>query len=310
MEFRNLGKTGIQVSEIGLGCWAIGGASFKAGEPTGWSGVNTQQSLETVGHSWDLAVSLYDTADAYGRGKSEVLLGMGLQDHKRQAVIATKVGVSLAAPEQNFTEPYIPGALDASMTRMEVDFIDLYQLHGPNVDTMTDELFGLMKDLKASGRIGAWGVSIANIDEGVKAIEGGAETIQLVYNILQQEIGDAIFPIAKKEGVGILVRVPLASGWLTGKYDANTVFPKDDHRSVRYPPPVAKELGAKAEQLDFLLDEADSLAEAALRFALADPVVSAVIPGAKTPEQAEQNAKASGKPLSQGALDRIKELFG
>jgi aryl-alcohol dehydrogenase-like predicted oxidoreductase len=308
MEYRILGKTGIEVSEIGMGCWAIGGASFRGAQPTGWAGADIRKSLETVKKAWDLGVTFFDTADAYGRGKSEVLVGLGLLENKDKAVIATKVGNSLAAPGKIFTEPYIRGALDASLTRLEVDCVDLYQLHNPDVETMTDELFDLMRDLKASGKTRAWGVSIGSVEEGKRAIEGGAETIQLVYNILQQEIGNDIFPLAMERGVGIIVRVPLASGWLTGKYNADTVFPPSDHRSRRYTPETVKETAARVAQLDFLLEEVGSLAEAALRFALSHPAVSTVIPGAKSPEQIAENAKASGEPLSEGALGRIKEL--
>jgi aryl-alcohol dehydrogenase-like predicted oxidoreductase len=310
MEYRTLGKTGIRVSEIGLGCWAIGGASFRGGQPTGWAGADIAQSLETVRRAWELGVTLYDTADAYGRGKSEVLVGLGLLGRKQEAVIATKVGNSLAQPGQNFSPEYIRGALDASLTRLEVDRIDLYQLHGPPLDAMTDDLFGLMNDLKASGKVRAWGVSVGSAAEGMRAIEGGAEALQVAYNILQQETGDALFPVAQAKGVGVLVRVPLASGWLTGKYDAQTVFPSDDHRSARYTPERVRETAQKVARLDFLREEADSLAEAALRFTLAHPAVSAVIPGAKTPAQVIENVKASGRPLSEPALRRIRELFG
>ncbi len=310
MEYRTLGKTGIRVSEIGLGCWAIGGASFRGGQPTGWAGADIAQSLEAVRRAWELGVTLYDTADAYGRGKSEVLVGLGLLGRKPEAVIATKVGNSLAQPGQNFSPEYIRGALDASLTRLEVDRIDLYQLHGPPLDAMTDDLFGLMNDLKASGKVRAWGASVGSAAEGMRAIEGGAEALQIAYNILQQETGDALFPVARQKGVGVLVRVPLASGWLTGKYDANTAFPSDDHRSARYTPERVRETAQKVAHLDFLREEADSLAEAALRFTLAHPAVSTVIPGAKTPAQVIENVKASSRPLSESALRRIRELFG
>ncbi len=317
MEYRTLGKTGIEVSEIGLGCWPIGGASFRGGSPTGWAGADIMTSVETVRQAWDLGVTFYDTADAYGRGKSEVLVGMGLYEHKNDAIVNTKVGNSLAAPGQDFSEPYIQGALDASLTRLERDYVDHYQLHGPDLELMTDELFGLMEDLKASRKIRTWGVSINPVEssdrvveEGMRAMEGGAESIQLVYNILQQKEGDALFPAAQEKGVGIIVRVPLASGWLTGKYNAETVFPKNDLRSLRFPPEKVKEAAEKVAPLDFLLEEADSLAEAALRFVLAQPAVSTVIPGAKTPAQLAKNVKASGKPLSEEAVRRVREMFG
>ncbi len=309
MTYRALGSTGIEVSDIGLGCWAIGGTSFRGGSPTGWAGTDVHQSLDTLKRAWDLGITLYDTADAYGRGKSEVLVGLGLYGHRERAVIATKAGNSLAAPGQDFSEPYIRGALDASLTRLDTDYVDLYQLHGPGLEAMTADLFALMRDLKASGKIKSWGVSIASADEGRHAIEGGAEVLQLVYNILTQDIGEALFPLAQEKGVGIIVRVPLASGWLTGKYDKNTVFPQNDHRSRRFSSDTVHDLAARLDKLDFLLDEAGSMAEAALRFVLSQPAVSTVIPGAKSPEQIAENAKASGKTLSEGALERIKTVL-
>ncbi len=317
MELRELGKTGIQVSEVGLGCWPIGGASFRGGSPTGWSGVDVMASIDTVRRSWTQGITFYDTADAYGRGKSEVLVGLGLYENKNDAVVCTKVGMSLAAPGQDFSEPYIMGALDASLTRLERDHVDLYLLHGPPMEGMTDALFGLMKDLKGSGKIRAWGVSISPVEtsdrvveEGLRAMEGGAEAIQLVYNILQQKEGDALFPAAIEKGVGMIARVPLASGWLTGKYDAKTVFPADDLRSLRYTPERVKETAARVAKLDFLLEEADSMVEAALRFVLSNPAVSTVIPGAKTPAQLTGIVNAAGKALSRDCLDRIRGLFG
>ncbi len=317
MELRELGKTGIQVSEVGLGCWPIGGASFRGGSPTGWSGVDVMASIDTVRRSWTQGITFYDTADAYGRGKSEVLVGLGLYENKNDAVVCTKVGMSLAAPGQDFSEPYILGALDASLTRLERDHVDLYLLHGPPLEGMTDALFGLMKDLKGSGKIRAWGVSISPVEtsdrvveEGLRAMEGGAEAIQLVYNILQQKEGDALFPVAIEKGVGMIARVPLASGWLTGKYDAKTVFPADDLRSLRYTPERVKETAARVAKLDFLLEEADSMVEAALRFVLSNPAVSTVIPGAKTPAQLTGIVNAAGKALSRDSLDRIRVLFG
>ncbi len=279
--------------------------------------MDVMESIETVRRSWEQSVTFYDTADAYGRGKSEVLVGMGLYENKNEAVICTKVGMSLAAPGQDFSEPYILGALDASLTRLERDYVDLYLLHGPPLEGMTDALFGLMKDLKGSGKIRAWGVSISPVEtsdrvveEGLRAMEGGAEAIQLVYNILQQKEGDALFPVAMEKGVGMIARVPLASGWLTGKYNAQTAFPADDLRSLRYTPERVRETAELVAKLDFLLEEADSMVEAALRFVLSNPAVSTVIPGAKTPAQLRGIVNAAGMTLSRNSLDRIRELFG
>jgi len=309
LEKRTLGNTGIEVTDIGMGCWAIGGASFRGGVASGWSGASIDASLAAVKAAWQAGVTFYDTADAYGRGKSEVLVGYALQDVKDQAVIATKAGNSLAGPGQHFNEPYLRGALDASLTRLEVEAVEVFLLHGPPVEEMTDELFALMGDLKASGKVKSWGVSIGSADEGRRALEGGAEVIQLVYNILQQDVARQILPLAREQEVGIIARVPLASGWLTGKYDENTRFPESDHRRGKYDAARARETAARVRQLDFLLDEADSLAAAALRFTLSHPAVSTVIPGAKTAAQVAANVKASGKPLSEAALKKIDGLF-
>ena len=184
-------------------------------------------------------------------------------------------------------------------------------LHGPPVDLMTDDLFALMAELKASGKVRSWGVSIGmNPEEGVRAVEGGAEVIQLVYNIIRQDVGQKVIPLAAEKGVGIIARVPLASGWLSGKYNADTVFSSDEFRSVTMPREVIRETAGKIAQLDFLLDEAESLVDAALRFVLSNPGVSTVIPGAKSRDQLRQNLSSSGKKLSDEALRRIKELFG
>ena len=175
---------------------------------------------------------------------------------------------------------------------------------------MTDDLFSLMEDLKTGGRIRSWGVSIDSIEEGIRAIEGGAQALQLVYNILQQKVGDAIFPLAQEKGVGVIVRVPLASGWLTGKYSAETAFPPDDHRSQTYPMSRCVKMAAKVGRLGFLLEEASTLTEGALRFALANPAVSTVIPGAKRPDQVVEHVKASGNPLPEETIRRLRTTFG
>lgn len=307
---RKLGNTGIEVTDIGLGCWAFGGASFRGGNPTGWAGSDIQKSLKTIKSAWEGGVRFFDTADAYGRGKSEVLLGMGLGANKSEAVISSKVGNSLAAPGQFYHEPYIRGALDASLTRMERDQVDIYLVHDPKIESMTDELFDVMKALKEEGKIKSWGVSLGSVEEGERALEGGAEVIQIVYNILFQEVADALLPQTQERGVGVIARVPLASGWLTGKYDENTTFPPNDHRYSTYPPEKIKEAAEKVKQLDFLLNEADSLAEAALRFVLSKPGIHTVIPGAKDPAQLEANLKASGRPLSAEALEKIAAVTG
>ncbi|MCC6306282.1 MAG: aldo/keto reductase [Rhodobacteraceae bacterium] len=310
MKLRNLGRTGLRVSEIGFGSWAIGGAAFRGGVPSGWAGADIRRSLATVERAWERGMTFFDTADAYGRGKSEVLVGLGLYDHKREAVIATKVGMSLAAPGQNFTEPYVRGALDASLTRLERDWIDLYMLHCPPVAAMTAELFALMADLRAAGKIRAWGVSVFTAEEAIAAIEGGAEAVQFVYSILEPEIGRAVFPLARARGVGVIVREVLASGWLTGKFDAATRFPPSDQRSRKFPPARVAEFAARVGELGFVREACGgNLGEGAIRFALSEPAVSTVIVGCKSPEQVDANLAGSREPLAPAILRRLEGLF-
>lgn len=310
MKLRNLGNTGLKVSEIGFGSWAIGGAAYRGGIPSGWAGADIKRSLVTVTRAWERGITFFDTADAYGRGKSEVLIGHGLYDQKNDAIIATKVGMSLAAPGQNFSEPYIRGALDASLTRLERDYVDLYMLHCPPVDAMTSELFSLMDDIRRSGKIRSWGVSVFTAEEALRAIDGGAQVVQFVYSILEQDIGKAVFPAAREKNVGVVVREVLASGWLTGKFNADTKFPPSDQRSRKFPPARIKEFAEKVAQLDFLKDACGSLGEAAVRFALTEPAVSTVIIGCKSPEQVDANVAGSRDPLPAGIMTRLHDLFG
>lgn len=310
MKTRSLGNTGLTVSEIGFGSWAIGGVAFRGGIPSGWGGADIKRSIATVERAWERGITFFDTADAYGRGKSEVLIGLGLYDHRNEAVIATKGGMSLAAPGQNFSEPYLRGALDASLTRLEREYVDLYLLHCPPLDAMTDTLFGLMGELKQSGKIRAWGVSVFKAEEALRAIDGGAEAVQIIYSLLEQDIGRAVFPVARERNVGVIVREALASGWLTGKFDANTRFATSDQRSRKFPPDRTHEFAAKTSQLGFLVDECGSLGEAAIRFVLSEPAVSTVIVGCKSPEQVDANAVAEGKTLSESSLHKARTLFG
>jgi len=309
MKTRRLGKTGLTVSEIGFGSWAIGGVAFRGGIPSGWAGTDIRRSIATVERAWERGITFFDTADAYGRGKSEVLIGLGLYDHRNEAVIATKAGMSLAAPGQNFSESYLRGALDASLTRLEREHVDLYLLHCPPIEAMTAELFALMGDLKRSGKIRAWGVSVFKAEEALHAIDGGAEAVQIIYNILEQDIGRAVFPVARERDVGIIVREALASGWLTGKFDENTRFAASDQRSRKFPLDRIREVAANLSRLDFLGEECGSLGEAAIRFVLSEPAVSTVIVGCKSPDQVDANVAAAGKTLSDSSLRKARSLF-
>lgn len=298
MQYRTLGRTGLRVSEVGFGAWAIGGPS-KLGElEIGWGEVDDGMSLRAIDTAYDAGVTFFDTADAYGAGRSETLLGKALKPKRDRVVIATKVGNRTVDGRwvKDVSKAWIPQALDASLARLGMDYVDLYQLHSPT-DTADyrDEAFEALETLKAQGKIRSYGVSVGPAAHGPWVIRNTrADTIQVVYNLLDREPEDELLPLAQAQGVGIIARVPLASGFLTGKFAADVTFPVTDHRARTYPPAKARRMVGQVATLGFLTEgRHKTLAQAALQYCLSHPAVSAVIPGAKTPEQARANAAAS-----------------
>lgn len=310
MHTRIMGKTGLEVTEIGFGTYAVGGAARRGGTniPTGYSGANIFESLQTLRKAWDLGINFFDTADVYGRGKSEVLLGMALHYVKDRAIIASKGGNVLTAAAKDFSADYLRGALDASLARLEMDALDNYMLHSPPLDKMTDEAFAAMTALKAEGRIKSWGVSVNGVAEARRAIDGGAEVIEVIFNLVESEMAEAVFPLARKHNVGIIVREALCSGFLTGKFARGHVFPADDLRSARFPAQRVDNILQTLEKLDFLREEYGSMAEAALRYTLSFPEVSTVIVGCKSIAQLDANVKVDGKRISDAHMQRIREV--
>jgi len=299
MRYRTLGRTGLQVSEVGFGAWAIGGPAKLGDVEIGWGEVDDATSLRAVEAAYDAGVTFFDTADVYGAGRSEVLIGKALKSKRDRVVIATKVGNRTTAGGEwvkDFSKQWITEAIDASLTRLGMDYVDLYQLHSAT-DTAhyRDETFEALNALKAAGKIRHYGISVGPCAHGPWVIRNTpAETIQVVYNMLEREPEAELLPLAQAQGIGIIARVPLASGFLTGKFTRDTQFAPNDHRSRTYPPEKVRQIVGQVAKLDFLTEKKDkTLAQAALQYCLAHPAVSAVIPGAKTPEQARANAAAS-----------------
>ena len=310
MHTRTLGKTGLEVTEIGFGTYAIGGSAPRgAGNtPTGYSGANVFESLQTLRKAYDIGVNFFDTADVYGRGKSEVLLNIALHYVKDKAIIATKGGNPLAGASKDFSEEYIRGALNASLARLEMESVPFYMLHSPALKHMTPEAFDTMRALKKEGRIRSWGVSVNGVPEAKMAIENGAEAIEVVFNMVEPEMADEIFPLAEKNNVGIIVREALCSGLLTGKFRRGHVFPANDLRSARFPAERVNNILNVLDQLDFLLEDCANYTEAAVRFVLSYPAVSTVILGCKNIAQLDANVQFDGKRLSPEQLARIREI--
>ncbi len=312
MEYRELGKTGIRVSEIGFGAWAIGGPTEASGVPIGWGRTSDDESLAAIRRARDLGVNFFDTADSYGFGRSESLLGIVLSRKRQDVVIATKVGNARSATgvlRKDFSKEHIFVAVDGSLRRLRTDYIDLYQLHNPTLqDLRREEIQEAMERLQEVGKIRFWGISISTPEEGVEIVtHGWGYTLQVLYNMLNQAPATSLFPIAKEKGYGIIARVPLASGLLTGRLRPDTVFAKDDVRQNFLTPRRLAEASDRVDEAKSIIGgTARNLAEGALRFVLANDAVATAIPGARNVHQVEMNVAASEGRLPEDVLEKLR----
>ncbi|HSB69112.1 MAG TPA: aldo/keto reductase [Candidatus Methylomirabilis sp.] len=312
MHYRTLGRTGLRVSEVGFGAWAIGGPAKLGEVEIGWGEVDDALSLRAIEAAYEAGVTFFDTSDAYGAGRSERLLGKALKAKRDRVVIATKVGNRSVDGRwvKDFSREWITQALDGSLARLGMDYVDLYQLHSPT-DTADyrAETFEALEALKAQGKIRSYGVSVGPAAHGPWVIRNTrADTIQVVYNLLEREPEQELLALAQAQGVGIIARVPLASGFLTGKFAADVTFPASDHRGRTYTVEKIRQMVGQVARLGFLTEgRRRTLAQAALQYCLSHPAVSTVIPGAKTPEQARANAAASdGVLLTAEEVARVR----
>jgi len=313
MNYRPLGKTGLKVSEVSFGAWAIGGGYEIGGAGIGYGSTDDAVSLRTIDRALELGVNLIDTADAYGAGHSEELIGQALKGRWDSCYVATKVGNERRDPlpgRKNFGRDYIIGACEASLRRLQKDVIDVYQLHNPPPEIGDeDEVFETLQVLRDQGKIRFIGVSITTPEEGIGYIKRGVvDSLQIYYNIMTRDAETELFPLCIEKGIGTLIRAPLKSGILTGKFTKDTVFESTDHRGNW----LKGDLLARAvEEADAVKSAATpmSCAEASLRFILNQPAVSAVIPGAKNVAQIEANCAAGdGKGLDKGIEADIRKV--
>ena len=308
MQYRVLGRTGIRVSEIGFGAWAIGGnAHGNSYGPT-----DDVVSRDAVRKAVDLGCNFFDTADVYGWGHSEQVLGEALEDRRNEICLATKVGGDFyhGGVRLNFEPGYIAFALEQSLRRLRTDHVDLYQLHNPPAEMMGDPAtYESLELLKAEHKIEHYGVSIHHPMEGLLCPDAGKpETLQLPFSLLHQDWIDRLFDAARKANVGIIAREPLGNGFLTGALRGDAQFPAGDIRS-HWPLSMVAGRSAIAERLRFLMRESRTQAQAALRFVLAFPEVSVAIPGAKTAAQVVENLGASDSPpLTGNELAQARQL--
>jgi aryl-alcohol dehydrogenase-like predicted oxidoreductase len=317
MHTRRLGKTGFQIGDVGLGTWAIGGS---------WGQVTEEAALDTLRAALDAGVTFLDTADVYGDGRSERLIRTVLEERGRpeEVKVATKAGRGLdphvaAGYDYRHLAAFARGSLD----NLGVETLDLLQLHCPPTDVYrADTAFEALERMRREGMIRHYGVSVETVEEADLSLEHeGVATVQIIYNMFRLKPADAFFASARQHDVGVIVRVPLASGLLSGKMTRERHFDADDHRAFNRHGEafdvgetfsgVDFETGlAAADELKALVPEGFTLAQLALRWVLMHPAVSVVIPGARRPDQVRDNVGASEMPaLPPVAMQRVREIY-
>src|SRR3954452_20706445 len=315
MQTRTLGRTGRQISEIGFGAWQVGGD---------WGDVDEDTAIETLHAAVDAGVTFFDTADVYGDGRSERLIGRLLRDRPDEGiVVATKMGRRVEQTVANYSPEHFRAWNDRSRENLGMDTLDLVQLHSPPTDLYYHpEVFEDLDRMVEEGRMAAYGVSVERVEEALKAIEyPNVASVQIIFNPLRQRPAGLFLREAAARGVGVIVRVPLASGLLSGKYTRDTQFAADDHRTFNRHGEafdvgetfagVPFEVGLDAvEALRPLVPEGASMAQFALRWILMHDAVSTVIPGARNPEQARANAAAASlAPLDASVMAQVAAVY-
>ena len=316
MQYRMLGSTGWQVSTVSFGAWAIGGT---------WGPVEDQQSLAALHRALDLGVNFFDTADVYGDGRSERLMAQLRRERGEQFHVATKAGRRLDPHiASGYNRQNLTAFVERSLENLQVDALDLLQLHCPPTEVYyMPEVFGELDDLVQAGKIRYYGVSVEKVEEALKAIEyPGVRTVQIIFNIFRQRPAELFFKEAMRRQVGVIVRLPLSSGMLAGKMTRQSTFDADDHRAFNRLGQAFDrgetfsgldyETGLQAvEELRSLVPAGMSMAQFALRWILMHDAVSCTIPGAKRPEQAEENAQASDLPaISSAVMSQVEDIYG
>ena len=317
MEYRKLGKTNFDVSAIGLGTWQVGG---KWGDD-----FDDARAERILNAAIDGGVNFIDTADVYSGGMSEAAVGRVVRQRSEYIYVATKCGRQIAPhTNENYTVKALRGYVEESLKRMNIERIDLIQLHSiPNEVYYRPEIFGLFEDLKREGKIQYLGVSVEKVEQAIKAMEyKNVASVQIIFNLFRQRPSELFFELAKRSDVGVIARVPLASGLLTGKFTKDTTFGEEDHRNFNRDGAafdkgetfsgVDYETGLQAvDELKALFPEQENLAAVALQWVLSFPEVSSVIPGASRLEQLQGNLDVlDRKPLTDEQLAAMNKVYG
>jgi len=315
MNYRPLGRTGWKVSEISFGAWAIGGS---------WGSVSDEESLAALEKAVACGVNLIDTADVYGDGRSERLIAQLKKRHKNEIVVATKAGRRLPRQTvEGYSRQNLTTWVEDSLRNLSTDTLDLLQLHCPPTAVHDrPEVFGVLDDLVQAGKVRYYGVSVEKVEEAIKAIEyPNVQSVQIIFNCFRQRPAEVFFARAKQKRIGILSRVPLASGLLTGKLRRDSTFPPDDHRNFNRHG-EAFDVGETfsgvdydagldaAEEIRALVPAGLSMSQFALRWILMFDAVTCAIPGGKRPEQVAENCRASDlPPLTDAVMAAVRRIY-
>ncbi|MGJ9383629.1 aldo/keto reductase [Salipaludibacillus sp. CF4.18] len=315
MNYRRLGNTDLKISELSLGTWAIGGS---------WGETDDKEALKGLEYAIDQGVNFLDTADVYGDGHSEQLLAKATKGKEDSIHIASKFcrAGDIHDPK-TYSEESVRNYLENTLRRLKRERLDLYQIHCPPIEILKDgKVFEVLDKLQAEGKIRHYGVSVETVEEGLLSMEyKNVRALQVIFNMFRQKPVTELFPQAIEKGVGILARVPLASGLLTGKFSSDHQFEKDDHRDFNRDGQqfnvgetfagLPFEKGVKlSEQLSWIAKGRESMSQAALKWVLEHHAVSSVIPGFKNVKQVENNLKAiSTKKYSPKELTEIQSFY-
>ena len=315
MKYRTLGRTGWNVSEISFGAWAIGGS---------WGHQSDDESMATLHRALDLGINFIDTADVYGDGRSERLIARLRRERKENFYVATKAGRRLSPhTADGYNEKKLTAFIERSLVNLETDCLDLVQLHCPPTEVFyRPEIFAVLDHLTQAGKIRHYGVSVEKVEEALKAIEcPNVQSVQIIFNMFRHRPSELFFSEAKRRQVGILARVPLASGLLSGKLTRTSEFEADDHRQFNQKGEafdqgetfsgVDYETGLTAvEELRPWVPSGTTLAQFALRWILMFDAVTCAIPGARRPQQVEDNARAADLPaLTDAEMKAVKKIY-
>jgi aryl-alcohol dehydrogenase-like predicted oxidoreductase len=315
MKYRRLGKTGFEVSEVSLGTWQIGGS---------WGSVSEEDAKSLLHTAIDQGINFFDTADVYGDGRSERLIAQVLAQRSEKVYVATKAGRRLQPhTAEGYNKENLTAFVERSLINLQRDVLDLVQLHCPPWEAYyRPEIFSALEDLKRSGKILHYGVSVEKVEEALKATEyPGVATVQIIFNLFRQRPKELFFPLARKRDVGILVRLPLASGLLSGKISKDTQFGPDDHRQYnRHGEQFDRGETFSGVDFDVALEAVEeirqvvppgiSMADFALRWILQHEEVSCVIPGARKESQVVDNVRAGDLPdLSLEQMETLTQIY-